>query len=474
MLPPLIQRPRRSASRRSRERGVTIALVAVALVSIIAMAGLSIDIGTLYEASAEAQRAADAGALAAARIISMSGVTGDPVNHFLHWQQVCGGPSSPASSAATVVAQQSTVGGIPLPAGGVIVKYGVDSGGPTALDCSTLTVGFGVNALVTVTVLQSNLPAYFSRIWGRTGSSAGATATAEVFNPSNSGTYTSSGDLMPVQPRCVKPWIVPNVDPSNPPNGFVSLADGSILNPGIQQVDGGVIGKEFSIGPACKQGAPSCQGLLNLLTNPPKWIAPPNPPGPPPALILEYVPALVGTSTAVPSCGAANPYQQAIAGCDQTAVYACGTLNGAQADLTETPANPTVVSGDTSTAAQCLINQSAGRDILDPTTFPFQIQVQSGSPLIKAGVIAGDIVTSSNSIVTLPIFDGRNPLGAGPTPQITIVGFLQVFINKVDPNGNLDVTILNVAGCGNGLTTLVGSPALNGTSPVPIRLITPP
>jgi Flp pilus assembly protein TadG len=43
---------------REKERGVTIALVAVAMVSIIGMAALSIDIGTLYQAKAEAQRSA--------------------------------------------------------------------------------------------------------------------------------------------------------------------------------------------------------------------------------------------------------------------------------------------------------------------------------------------------------------------------------------------------------------------------------
>ena len=60
MLPPLIEHPRRGTLNRRRERGVTIALVAVAIVSMIAMAGLSIDVGTLYQASAEAQRVADA------------------------------------------------------------------------------------------------------------------------------------------------------------------------------------------------------------------------------------------------------------------------------------------------------------------------------------------------------------------------------------------------------------------------------
>ena len=45
------------------------ALVAMTMVAIISLAALSIDIGTLYEAKAEAQRAADAAALTAARMI---------------------------------------------------------------------------------------------------------------------------------------------------------------------------------------------------------------------------------------------------------------------------------------------------------------------------------------------------------------------------------------------------------------------
>ena len=84
MLPPFIRRPRKKRlpknDPRSKERGVTIALVAMAMVGIIAMAALSIDIGTLYQAKAEAQRAADAAALTAARVISISGITGDPNN----------------------------------------------------------------------------------------------------------------------------------------------------------------------------------------------------------------------------------------------------------------------------------------------------------------------------------------------------------------------------------------------------------
>src|ERR1700733_7306292 len=105
MLSPLIRRPRKNESNdaNSNERGVTLALVAVSLVAIIAMAALSIDVGTLYEAKAEAQRAADAAALTAARLISISGVTGDP-NTASSWQAVCGAGGT-ATLAAQAVAQ---------------------------------------------------------------------------------------------------------------------------------------------------------------------------------------------------------------------------------------------------------------------------------------------------------------------------------------------------------------------------------
>ena len=50
-------------SSRKGERGVTIFIVAVAMVSLLAMAVLAIDITTLYVASGQAQQTADAAAL---------------------------------------------------------------------------------------------------------------------------------------------------------------------------------------------------------------------------------------------------------------------------------------------------------------------------------------------------------------------------------------------------------------------------
>jgi putative Flp pilus-assembly TadE/G-like protein len=451
------------------------ALVALAILGIVAMAGLSIDVGTLYQAKAEAQRAADAAALTAARVISLSGITGDPTKGSTDgsWSAICGAGGT-ATAAATTVAQQSLIGG--AVASAITVNYGVGSAGASSTTCVGLGAGFAVNPIVTVYVQQATLPTFFARVFslvpGGTSSNSGvsATATAEVFNPSDSSTVAPQ--TIPVQPRCVKPWIIPNIDPGNGNATFVATADGSITNGGVQQLGGGVIGESFNLNADCMPGAANCQPT-NMINNPPQ-VNTTNPAQP----FLEYAPAAVsGTPVAVPSCSSGG-YQQSIAGCDQGTVYACGVSGGGpQIDFTENPVTPSGVGGDTSEAVQCLINNSsgtglgAGQDILVTTAtpaFPFQIQAGSKNPVVTTGN-----VTSSNSIVTVPIYDSSSlnptPLVAGQA--VTIVGFLQVFINYVDSaTGNLNVTVLNVAGCSNNATA---APVF-GTSPVPVRLITAP
>ena len=66
-----------------REGGQTIALMAVSMVSILAMAALAIDLTTLYVAHGEIQRAADAAALTGAKAFVDSGVTTSPSNAAL-------------------------------------------------------------------------------------------------------------------------------------------------------------------------------------------------------------------------------------------------------------------------------------------------------------------------------------------------------------------------------------------------------
>ena len=120
--------------------------------------------------------------------------------------------------------------------------------------------------MVTVKVTRSSLPTFFSRIWGNAGNTVSATATAEAFNPSASDVNTNgapTGSVTPVQPSCVKPWMVPNRNPGSGtcagaacPN-FVTLANGSILNSGIFPTNPtGVIGETFTLFADCLPGSP--------------------------------------------------------------------------------------------------------------------------------------------------------------------------------------------------------------------------
>jgi hypothetical protein len=155
--------------------------------------------------------------------------------------------------------------------------------------------------------------------------------------------------------------------------------------------------------------------------------------------------------------------------------------NPNRVDLDE---NPGAGTNDTMNGVSCLINegdatdrQPDGQDQFNPlmgqpSAYPFQILAGRSSPLVTSGLRRGSPITSSTSIVSLPIYDDGAVTIRPGTTSITIVGFLQVFINSVDEWGNVDVTVLNVAGCGNG-TNATGNP-VTGSSPVPVRLITPP
>lgn len=411
-----------------REHGVTMVLVAAAMVAIIGMAVLSIDVVTLYLAKEEAQRSADAAALAAARLLSVSGITGDPANSTSNWGAVCG-----ASGAATLVAQavaaQNIVGNQAAPT--VAVTYSAGSDGTVGAgtsDCTSLSASaFGVNPMVTVKVTQAGLPNFFSRFWSRSGNSVSATATAEAFNPSemfsSGGNQTSGGTITPVQPRCVKPWVVPNLDPMNPAGctgtgctGFVDRFTGVIQHQGISlngSGTNGAIGETFWLVPDCEHSNPGYCRLLNSgAVQPQANYNDGTQPGPP---NLLSAPGQVGNPvTAIPSCSGGDAYEDAIEGCDSPTNYQCGVANANTVDLTKH--NPGVNS--ITNAVQCLIHQtdattltrSTGQDYLKttgafgaPSAYPFQILAGTSNPL-GAG-LAGTPITSSNSIVSLPIYD---------------------------------------------------------------------
>jgi len=104
--------------------------------------------------------------------------------------------------------------------------------------------------------------------------------------------------------------------------------------------------------------------------------------------------------------------------------------------------------------------------------YPYQIRAGAGNAIVGAN---GLLITNSNSIISIPIYDGAPLQQPGQQPPVTIVGFLQVFINVINAggiDGSLNVTVLNVSGCGTSVSAL--ATPVYGTSPVPVRLITPP
>src|SRR5271157_89741 len=490
MRPPLIRSSRHLRSRLRRQAGITMVLVALAMVAIIAMAALSIDVVTLYLARMEAQRSADAAALAAARVISLSGMTGDPNNSSSSWRSICGGPGSPASQAGAAAATQNVIGAI---APTVTINYYASGASPTN-DCSALPAAFGVNPLITAQVTRSNLPTFFSRIWGRSGNTVSATATAEAFNSSNSGNVSNgpTGTITPVQPRCVKPWMVWNLDPKNPSDTcqdsghcspLVDQSDGHIVHPGMVLNDSvastsstAVIGEVFWLTPNCVHNGGSCRTRSTIqeanFNNGSGFMQ-----GPP---SLLYMPGQAPTVTpvGVPSCASSGSvYEQAIAGCDQSTVYQCGVANGNTLDM---GTNPGPGTDDTTNAVKCLIDEDVptdsqpdGQDTINTSAYPFQILAGTSNLLIGSGLTTGTPMTGSLSVVSLPIIYNTTAVPSSGTKPVTVVGFLQVFINQVDPNGNVLVTVLNVTGCSNGTGQTVGT-AVTGSSPVPVRLITPP
>jgi hypothetical protein len=422
--------------RRKSEQGITILLVAVCMAFIVmAFAALAVDVTTLYTARAEARMAADAGALAGAKVLSVSGMTSDPTNTNLQSSAV-----TLATQVATATATSNMVGGRQLQTSEVSVSI------PTG------AASFTVNPQVTVTVRRADLPAFFSKIWGTQFLSVSGTAIAEAYNPSGAGSL-GTGVAPPISPQCVKPWILPNINP------FTSTQQ-HIFDPTTGAISAGppnMIGQVVSLKRSCANNG--C--AVNMTT-------------PAPGSFYDANLAPPNAGTLPSSCTLSCNYEENIAACSPAPI-ACNTPANVAIELGSSCGN---YNSSTLTAASCLIHNTLGEDTITVNGSPLQTVPQffagGGNPLVANGVIAsGDQVTTSNSIVTIPVYDGDwNSLA--PTSPVNVIGFVQVFINSVtqDATGNaqIAVTILNVSGCGS--TVVSGTPIIgDGVSPVPVRLM---
>jgi hypothetical protein len=97
---------------RGDERGQTILLVVVCIAVLVGMAALGIDVATLYTASNETRRAAQAAALAGAQATSSSGITsGYPLAQNIVCSGSVGSPGLAEQRALAMVAQNTVAAG---------------------------------------------------------------------------------------------------------------------------------------------------------------------------------------------------------------------------------------------------------------------------------------------------------------------------------------------------------------------------
>jgi Flp pilus assembly protein TadG len=436
------------------ERGQTIVLVAASMVAFMALVALAIDVTTLYIARNEAQAAADSAALAGARAFAISGYT----SGFITQPTAQAMASQLAISAGT----QARVGGQTLQTSDITVAF---PPGPA---------GNPRNPRINVTITRTGLPMFFSRIfWSASQPQVSVTASAEAYNPSGSG---GSPGPFPVQVSGVKPWLIANcrVSAATTPNTancanpvFVdSINDGSIVN-------NGHVGEEIVLIEAAR-GIPS-QPLA------PQYLYYP--------IDIPLAQTACPNTSLVPGCsavGTGDMYEDNI-GCFNSFQMACSQATvgplSAQNILVDNRLQTGVLPLLGSFGAQCLIHASGtsssptlGQDSL--------IQAAGQAPVISPGsnnpdaaVRNATAISRSDSIVTVPLYDGRNLCTtSAPLPcdgNAPIVGFLQLFVTFVDSTDHVHAVILNASGCDPNATATTPISG-GGVSPVPVRLIQKP
>jgi hypothetical protein len=428
------------------ERGVTMMVVAFTLVAILAMAALSIDVAELYVSRGEAQRAADAAALAGAKMFVTSGFTSvqgsgllvaDPTN-------VCtGGPSSTtaANVQAVAVATQNLIAGQPA-----VV---------TSITCDTSDAA---NPKITVSVTRTGVPTFFARIWGYISTTVNATSTAEAYNPS--GTVGNS-EATPIA-TSIKPWLVPNCDPNGgagpcPTGYFIDPATGNV------RLNGSFIGTTIDLSTITSGAGKGTAGTLSSYAlNIPVTTAP-----------------LCPSGGSLPPCSqvGSNNYLDNIA-CSSQVQLKCGQQIG----LGQTVKVQTfgVTTARTISGGECLIHASGiqlnqGQDSLVAPGPPAIIQGGDNNPNPTLQGVPN--ISRSDSVVSVPLYDGSTLCtggrGGGCTVSRPIIGFLQLAITQLDPTTTgtpqVEAVILNASGCNSSMS---GQPVTgSGTSPVPVRLI---
>jgi hypothetical protein len=251
--------------------------------------------------------------------------------------------------------------------------------------------------------------------------------------------------------------ILPNCDPgqgstcTGSGNTFVNTTTGAITFPG--QSTGGVINEQMTLMSACQRmPRTTCTPNASVKAG-------------------NYYPiALPSTALHLcPGCSSSSGGFQQDLECCNASTLTCGQQ--VPVDYSVNP-DPNGAGGPAATGGQCLIHggPGGGQDSIDPLTQSPDLFIAGGNnPFVGTSIQANDHIMTSDSVVTVPLYDGL----AVPAPgsSVTIIGYLQLFITNVDNQGIISATVLNVSGCGN---SPAGTPVQGAATSVPVRLIQAP
>lgn len=435
-------------------------LLALGLIVLMATAGIAVDLATLYVARSEAQRSADAAALAGVDVFA-TGSVADGLETPLEAE------SNAAQNAAEVGNENTIIGRSPDLVGDS--EHFLSSCPPppgVSGGCFNLT---DANDPQLTVVVQKNMPTYFMKFFGIRTVPVSVTATAEAYIPAGALGPTSSV-------QCLKPWLLPNCDPfkTAAPGGanansqcgttsggedydyFVNPTTGAIANPGL--TPDGSIGELLEIKPG-NPGSSDAPGMFW-----PVFL---------PSNSTFTCPACASSDRQDSTSNSAALYRENIE-CCSTESLTCGTT-------TVDPISGDMV-GPTGQGVECLIHESTsgtGQDTISlESSFALPITMYAGSS--NPYYTSGTPITTSDSLVTLPLYDGATlcPGSSCPTSvSVNITGFLQLFIEQVGGQQNsVYAYVLSISSCVGGADADGGGavgpavPAVAG-SPVTVRLI---
>jgi len=420
------------------------------------MAGLAVDLASLYVARSQAQRAADAAALAGARAFVQNGCAS-------------GSGGSISGACETLATEQAVaVGNANLIAGASPgIKPG-DVSFPSQTTTDPQVQVIAGRGTYNGTDHGNPLATFFVKVFGVNSASVSATAIAEAYNGTGGSALTGS--------TCLKPWLLPDCDPdhASPANpDCISGAAASFFTSTGVNTD--AVGENITI----KPGSPS------------------DTPGPGKFYPVYLPPGQV--ANACPSCAKGQGSSGTQSGDQYRQNIECCNLNPIVCGQQYVLAISGNMVGPTEQGVECLIHQAKGKqggqDTLntDGSTDPSNWQILSGGFNAPVGTVMG----TSDSIITIPIYNGSAICPGGSTGNgtcqnqalITVLGFMQIFVQGVDTTsgsqGTVHGYIMSMVKCSAGSSSGSGGGGTgggtggggggaiigNGGSPIPIRLI---